>query len=130
MEALEGFINFWLHGCTRWALAYWTLNGTRSQLASEERWTSHVQQLGEGLEPSLYSAACHSHTTEITGLVATTRRGPQLVLTVCNTGTDAMGKAQGCQFIHGHCKGITQTLIPDTLAVKPKASQSTDGNLL
>jgi hypothetical protein len=28
------------------------------------------------------------------------------------------------------CKGITQTLIPDTLAVKPKASQSTDGNLL
>jgi hypothetical protein len=27
-------------------------------------------------------------------------------------------------------KGITQTLIPDTLAVKPKASQSTDGNLL
>jgi hypothetical protein len=29
-----------------------------------------------------------------------------------------------------HCKGITQTLIPDTLAVKPKASQSTDGNLL
>jgi hypothetical protein len=29
--------------------------------------------------------------------------------------------------IHG-CKGITQTLIPDTLAVKPKASQSTDGN--
>jgi hypothetical protein len=30
----------------------------------------------------------------------------------------------------GYCKGITQTLIPDTLAVKPKASQSTDGNLL
>jgi hypothetical protein len=30
----------------------------------------------------------------------------------------------------GDCKGITQTLIPDTLAVKPKASQSTDGNLL
>jgi hypothetical protein len=30
----------------------------------------------------------------------------------------------------GGCKGITQTLIPDTLAVKPKASQSTDGNLL
>jgi hypothetical protein len=29
-----------------------------------------------------------------------------------------------------YCKGITQTLIPDTLAVKPKASQSTDGNLL
>jgi hypothetical protein len=28
------------------------------------------------------------------------------------------------------CKGITQTLIPDTLAVKPKASQSNDGNLL
>jgi hypothetical protein len=28
------------------------------------------------------------------------------------------------------CKGITQTLIPDTLAVKPKASQSTDSNLL
>jgi hypothetical protein len=28
------------------------------------------------------------------------------------------------------CKGITQTLIPDTSAVKPKASQSTDGNLL
>jgi hypothetical protein len=28
------------------------------------------------------------------------------------------------------CKGITQTLIPDTLAVKPKASQSTDGDLL
>jgi hypothetical protein len=28
------------------------------------------------------------------------------------------------------CKGITQTLIPDILAVKPKASQSTDGNLL
>jgi hypothetical protein len=28
------------------------------------------------------------------------------------------------------CKGITQTLIPDTLAVEPKASQSTDGNLL
>jgi hypothetical protein len=28
------------------------------------------------------------------------------------------------------CKGITQTLIPNTLAVKPKASQSTDGNLL
>jgi hypothetical protein len=27
-------------------------------------------------------------------------------------------------------KGITQTLIPDTLVVKPKASQSTDGNLL
>jgi hypothetical protein len=25
---------------------------------------------------------------------------------------------------------ITQTLIPNTLAVKPKASQSTDGNLL
>jgi hypothetical protein len=36
--------------------------------------------------------------------------------------------------LRGHrwrwCKGITQTLIPDTLAVKPKASQSTDGNLL
>jgi hypothetical protein len=32
---------------------------------------------------------------------------------------------------HGdNCKGITQTLIPDTLAVKPKVSQSTDGNLL
>jgi hypothetical protein len=30
----------------------------------------------------------------------------------------------------GGCKGITQTLIPNTLAVKPKASQSTDGNLL
>jgi hypothetical protein len=30
----------------------------------------------------------------------------------------------------GGCKGITQTLIPDTLAVKPKVSQSTDGNLL
>jgi hypothetical protein len=30
----------------------------------------------------------------------------------------------------GNCKGITQTLIPDTLAVKPKVSQSTDGNLL
>jgi hypothetical protein len=29
-----------------------------------------------------------------------------------------------------YCKGITQTLIPNTLAVKPKASQSTDGNLL
>jgi hypothetical protein len=29
-----------------------------------------------------------------------------------------------------YCEGITQTLIPDTLAVKPKASQSTDGNLL
>jgi hypothetical protein len=29
-----------------------------------------------------------------------------------------------------NCKGITQTLISDTLAVKPKASQSTDGNLL
>jgi hypothetical protein len=29
-----------------------------------------------------------------------------------------------------YCKGIAQTLIPDTLAVKPKASQSTDGNLL
>jgi hypothetical protein len=28
------------------------------------------------------------------------------------------------------CKGITQTLIPNTSAVKPKASQSTDGNLL
>jgi hypothetical protein len=28
------------------------------------------------------------------------------------------------------CKGITQTLIPDTSAVKPKVSQSTDGNLL
>jgi hypothetical protein len=28
------------------------------------------------------------------------------------------------------CKGITQTLIPDTLAAKPKASQSTNGNLL
>jgi hypothetical protein len=28
------------------------------------------------------------------------------------------------------CKGITQTLIPDILAVKPKVSQSTDGNLL
>jgi hypothetical protein len=26
--------------------------------------------------------------------------------------------------------GITQTLIPDTSAVKPKVSQSTDGNLL
>jgi hypothetical protein len=33
-------------------------------------------------------------------------------------------------YISGTCKGITQTLIPDTLAVKPKASQSTDGNLL
>jgi hypothetical protein len=32
--------------------------------------------------------------------------------------------------IHQICKGITQTLIPDTSAVKPKASQSTDGNLL
>jgi hypothetical protein len=30
----------------------------------------------------------------------------------------------------GVCKGITQTLIPDTSAVKPKASQSMDGNLL
>jgi hypothetical protein len=30
----------------------------------------------------------------------------------------------------GWCKGITQTLIPNTLAVKPKVSQSTDGNLL
>jgi hypothetical protein len=29
-----------------------------------------------------------------------------------------------------NCKGITQTLIPNTLAVKPKVSQSTDGNLL
>jgi hypothetical protein len=28
------------------------------------------------------------------------------------------------------CKGITQTLIPNTSAVKPKVSQSTDGNLL
>jgi hypothetical protein len=28
------------------------------------------------------------------------------------------------------CKGITQTFIPDTLVVKPKVSQSTDGNLL
>jgi hypothetical protein len=27
------------------------------------------------------------------------------------------------------CKGITQTLIPDTSAVKPKVSQLTDGNL-
>jgi hypothetical protein len=36
-------------------------------------------------------------------------------------------------FIHpccNNCKGITQTLIPNTSAVKPKASQSTDGNLL
>jgi hypothetical protein len=33
-------------------------------------------------------------------------------------------------FTRADCKGITQTLIPDTLAVKPKASQSTDGNLL
>jgi hypothetical protein len=31
---------------------------------------------------------------------------------------------------HQTYKGITQTLIPNTLAVKPKASQSTDGNLL
>jgi hypothetical protein len=30
----------------------------------------------------------------------------------------------------GRCKGSTQTLIPDTSAVKPEASQSTDGNLL
>jgi hypothetical protein len=29
-----------------------------------------------------------------------------------------------------HCKGMTQTLIPKTSAVKPKASQSTDDNLL
>jgi hypothetical protein len=28
------------------------------------------------------------------------------------------------------CGEVYQTLIPDTLAVKPKASQSTDGNLL
>jgi hypothetical protein len=32
--------------------------------------------------------------------------------------------------LNKNCKGITQTLIPDTLAVKPKVSQSTDGNLL
>jgi hypothetical protein len=37
MEALEGFVNFWWHGYTRLALAYWTLDGMRSQLASEER---------------------------------------------------------------------------------------------
>jgi hypothetical protein len=30
----------------------------------------------------------------------------------------------------GKSKGITQTLIPNTSAVKPKAPQSTDGNLL
>jgi hypothetical protein len=29
-----------------------------------------------------------------------------------------------------NCKGITQTLIPNTSAVKPKVSQLTDGNLL
>jgi hypothetical protein len=44
---------------------------------------------------------------------------------------------RGGSFLHscrqgggGRCMGITQTLIPDTLAVKPKASQSADGNLL
>jgi hypothetical protein len=35
-----------------------------------------------------------------------------------------------CVAIGWICKGITQTLIPNTLAVKPKVSQSTDGNLL
>jgi hypothetical protein len=29
-----------------------------------------------------------------------------------------------------NCKGITQTLIPNTSTVRPKVSQSTDGNLL
>jgi hypothetical protein len=32
--------------------------------------------------------------------------------------------------IQSMCKGITQTLIPDPSAVKPKVSQSTNGNLL
>jgi hypothetical protein len=36
----------------------------------------------------------------------------------------------GYGLVGADCKGITQTLIPNTLAVKPKASQSTDGNLL
>jgi hypothetical protein len=38
--------------------------------------------------------------------------------------------SKSCIHLWGICKGITQTLILDTLTVMPKVSQSTDGNLL
>jgi hypothetical protein len=60
--------------------------------------------------------------------VVVSDRGPQFVAAF----TQELYKRLGIKLAMSmaYCKGITQTLIPDTLAVKPKASQSTDGNLL